>query len=250
MENLWFLVLGNRRECFGVPTPVGHYSRFPKHYYIGYAISHHCTKTPVVAPENRTNHAFILAKESSYFHDDKDRLAFPLDAYATITEQTGIQVVTTANESATQPIPAGVEKLGHLTREEFYHELSYSKVLIGIGRPFLSPSPFDALCLGVPFINPYNATRIKKIDGIYTGDIWNPFIIQHGALAGLRPPFVYHVPMGNTSELVKAVREAVRSPIQGRGLPEEFWMDSLMARVKGMVEDTDWGDRARRENLF
>ncbi|KAG8854595.1 hypothetical protein FRB96_007465 [Tulasnella sp. 330] len=241
-----------------VPTPMGHIQRYAltppfnitNPAQLRYAISHHCTKTPVIAPENRTNQAFILAKESSYFYDDQDKLAFPLDAYTTITRQTGIRVVTVAKETIGQPIPGGVEKRGQLTREDFYEELSSSKILIGIGRPFLSPSPFDALCLGVPFVNPYNATRIKSMDEIRSGDIWNPFSLQHGALAELRPPFVYHVPMGNTSALVAAVREADQNPIRGRGLPQEMWMESLMERVKELVEVTDWEERAREEKLL
>lgn len=61
---------------------------------------------------------------------------------------------------------------------------------------------------------------------------------------------MYHVPMGNTSALVEAVREADRNPIDGRGLPEEMWMKSLMGRVKQLVEDTDWEERARVEKLL
>lgn len=38
---------------------------------------------------------------------------------------------------------SGLESIGRLTRDKFYEEISSSKVLIGIGRPFLSPSPYD-----------------------------------------------------------------------------------------------------------
>lgn len=45
---------------------------------------------------------------------------------------------------------AGINNLGLLSQEQFYDELGHSKVLVGIGKPRTSPSPWDALCMGVP----------------------------------------------------------------------------------------------------
>ena len=38
--------------------------------------------------------------------------------------------------------------------DDFMMEVAKSKVMLGIGSPRWSPSPYYALCLGVPFINP------------------------------------------------------------------------------------------------
>ena len=38
--------------------------------------------------------------------------------------------------------------------DDFMMEVAKSKVMLGIGSPWWSPSPYYALCLGVPFINP------------------------------------------------------------------------------------------------
>lgn len=45
---------------------------------------------------------------------------------------------------------AGINNLGLLSQEQFHDELGHSKVLVGIGKPRTSPSPWDALCMGVP----------------------------------------------------------------------------------------------------
>ena len=42
----------------------------------------------------------------------------------------------------------------NLRPEEFMAEVAKSKVMLGMGNPWWSPSPYYALCLGVPFINP------------------------------------------------------------------------------------------------
>lgn len=38
--------------------------------------------------------------------------------------------------------------------ERWMEEVRRSKALVGVGNPWWSPSPFYALCAGVPFINP------------------------------------------------------------------------------------------------
>jgi len=45
-------------------------------------------------------------------------------------------------------------KGGKLNSTEWRWEVARSKVMIGMGSPWWSPSPYYALCLGVPFINP------------------------------------------------------------------------------------------------
>jgi hypothetical protein len=37
-----------------------------------------------------------------------------------------------------------------LNKTEFYTQLAMSSVLVGVGKPRISPSPWDALCMGVP----------------------------------------------------------------------------------------------------
>jgi len=51
----------------------------------------------------------------------------------------------------------GVVNLRRLNQTEFMRELSDSKVLIGVGNPWWSSSPY-ALCQGVPFLNPVSVS--------------------------------------------------------------------------------------------
>lgn len=44
----------------------------------------------------------------------------------------------------------GVTDLGKLGKAEFAQAVSESSVLLGAGKPFISPSPWVGLCLGVP----------------------------------------------------------------------------------------------------
>lgn len=48
---------------------------------------------------------------------------------------------------------AGIENFGRLSKIDFYQKLSQSFVFIGVGQPRISPSPWDALCMGVPVSN-------------------------------------------------------------------------------------------------
>ena len=44
--------------------------------------------------------------------------------------------------------------LGQLNKTEFYTQLAMSSVLVGVGKPKISPSPWDALFMGVPVSPP------------------------------------------------------------------------------------------------
>jgi len=48
----------------------------------------------------------------------------------------------------------GVFNLGMQPPEDFYDQVRNSRAMIGMTNPYWSPSPIDALCLGVPFLNP------------------------------------------------------------------------------------------------
>ncbi|KAJ6597111.1 hypothetical protein DFH09DRAFT_1304868 [Mycena vulgaris] len=65
---------------------------------------------------------------------------------------------------------------------EFYDQLSL--VLVGGGFPLTSPTAYDALCFGVPFINP-----VAKWDPAdpTNRDKW---AVQHEMLKHLDPPYV------------------------------------------------------------
>lgn len=71
-----------------------------------------------------------------------------------LQDEFGIQIVAGLKDD--DPVTAkavadiGLKNLGRLGVMEFYEQLSKSFVLLGVGRPRISPSPWDALCMGVP----------------------------------------------------------------------------------------------------
>ena len=46
--------------------------------------------------------------------------------------------------------------------EKWLEEVRISKVMLGMGNPWWSPSPYHALCAGVPFINPVSESRMAQ----------------------------------------------------------------------------------------
>ena len=81
-------------------------------------------------------------------------------------------------------LPSGVTSLPQLGPDEFVDELAKSRVLVGVGNPrtcvassicrrksrtdtvhatvHRSPTPYEALCMGVPFINPVMGVCIAQ----------------------------------------------------------------------------------------
>ena len=56
----------------------------------------------------------------------------------------------------------GVINLRKLAPHEFSEAVAMSKVMIGVGNPWWSPSPYHALCMGVPFLNPVSANAFSQ----------------------------------------------------------------------------------------
>ena len=48
----------------------------------------------------------------------------------------------------------GIINIGRMDPKAFGKELGKSKLLVGLGNPSVSPTPYWGLCLGVPFLNP------------------------------------------------------------------------------------------------
>jgi len=109
-------------------------------------------------------------------------------------------------------------------------------VLIAIGEPSTSPTPYEALCLGVPFINP-----VKSWDPEDPTDRakWNA---QHALLKLLDPPYVYNVFKGDREGFVNAVKAAISTPIDSYIL-DRMKMEAVEDRVRSIVEK-DWKQAA------
>ncbi|KAF7320159.1 hypothetical protein MKEN_00800400 [Mycena kentingensis (nom. inval.)] len=188
--------------------------------YLGYSVEPQCTKERFIPHAQRKHQAWIFTKFLMYY--EPERTAWPPEFFDAAAEQTGISFLTAAIKKLgiqTPPISSKIINLvpetpttlaaGRwlLPQDEFYDHLGHSVVLLGVGDPILSPSPYDALCLGVPYINVILAW---DADDPHAKNKWHT---QHDGLRDLGPPYVYHVRKGDRTEFLHAIKSALENPI-------------------------------------
>ncbi|KAJ7108847.1 hypothetical protein C8R43DRAFT_1162167 [Mycena crocata] len=206
--------------------------------YLGYSIEHACALTDFVPHESRPNQAWILAKLLSYFSSEKTP-PWTTDDYNTAAAETGVRYALGAGlpDGQKEPppglqIPAEYVNHGRMEKSVFMRRLAQSKVLIGIGNPIVSPTPWDALCLGVPWINPLDRWNENNPED---ESYWHG---QHAFLSMLGKPYVYNVRQGDRAQFVEAIREALANPI-GAYVPERMRMSAVERRLEEIVNH-DW----------
>ncbi|WWD16534.1 hypothetical protein CI109_100961 [Kwoniella shandongensis] len=214
-------------------------------HYLGYSIETRCRA--VSLPSERQHRGLLLGKRKDYFDPENRDFVWPnllgpaMDAMPsehneTTGEDTPFELIATGGEMHDgKPEVLFDEKIHNLGKQEqqdWYQIVAGSKFLLGIGKPYLSPSPYDALCFGVPFINP-----IMGWDKENPHD-WTKWISQHNALRAIEPPFVYHVQKGNGTQLEAAFKAALENPID-RFIPPKMRKSSVKERHRALVE-TDW----------
>ncbi|KZO90816.1 glycosyltransferase family 18 protein [Calocera viscosa TUFC12733] len=207
--------------------------------YIGYSLEDTCKQQTFVPQEEREDQVYVLSKRLSHFH----RRDYPwsTDALVQVAEKTNLTLIAGfRNDVEGASEPNGVINYGMLDKTAFFEHVSHSRALLGILHPRLSPSPYDALCFGVPFINPVDSwNRAHPTNR----SRWNT---QHNGLKYLEEPYVYHVFKGDTGALVRAVQAAKDNPID-RYIPPGMTRKALFTRVSYLVEH-DW--RSDAEELL
>ncbi|KIM79534.1 hypothetical protein PILCRDRAFT_823456 [Piloderma croceum F 1598] len=238
-------------------NPLGHqWTLAPENYeriglghntYLGYSIEFACRAQPFIPHSKRENQAYILAKLLSFFTPQRDRAWSPA-IFDAATTATGIQYMIGATNDTLQgewpaaELPSNYIGFGRIGQSVFFDKLSRARVLIGMGNPFTSPTPYDALCLGVPFINP-----------VLQWDKENPsdksqWVSQHSLLELLEPPYVYNVFKDDLEGFVKAIQDAISHPIQSF-VPEQMRMPSIERRL-GAILEKDWQREAALQTLL
>ncbi|WVN87446.1 uncharacterized protein L203_102627 [Cryptococcus depauperatus CBS 7841] len=214
----------------------------PNHL-LSYSIEPVCRQLSSLLPSDRAHpsQAYLLAKQMHYL-DNSSLFSWTLIALKGLEETFGIKVVGGIREDDEETKKEfeklGLKNLGELDQMEFYRQIARSFVLVGVGRPRISPSPWDALCVGVPFINP-----------ILTWDEHDPdnrtkWHAQQWRMTDLEPPYVYHVPAHNIAAFYAAVKAARENPIESY-IPKYMQWDFVMRRMGEVLED-DWRGRAEK----
>lgn len=188
--------------------------------YLGYSLEGSCLKAPYVPFNDRPRQAYVLTKRLSYFLksdyilratsgvvEDQPKSTF----FSDLSQKANLTFYAQYRHDVEniKPVP-GITELPKLARPDFQSFLARSRVVVGIGWPLLSPSPWEALCLGVPFINPIRNWDKKNPDDRSKWDTQ-----QNGlTTSGLDEPFVYHVRVGDQEGLRRAILKAMETPIE------------------------------------
>jgi hypothetical protein len=189
-------------------------------------------KTHYVAEDAREDRLFILAKSTEYFNEPFTGI--PRDFWTTLSDRTNLTAYSTAEDDEslvkegghTFGVPDGIESLGRITKAEFEVQMARAKVMLGLGRPYISPSVYSALyvslsstmldadyhrrCQGTPVVIPYFRgvavpSGWKLFDGQYS---------QHGPAAAIGPPYVYSYDYTNMTDMVDKINTAASTPIR------------------------------------
>ncbi|KAF8306935.1 hypothetical protein DL93DRAFT_2088306 [Clavulina sp. PMI_390] len=178
-------------------------------------------------------YAYLMAKHAHHFAPGGLRGWDPA-TFEQVAKEAGITFVAGVVDSDDRVTisPNVVENRGAMERKMFVETVAEASVAIGMGQPFASATPYEALCFGVPFINPiWNWDRSNPSDRAK----WE---VQHGLLKFLDPPYVYNVFKDDTAGLIKAIKAAVANPIDHH-VPEAMLMRSVEARLDKMLQ-TNW----------
>jgi hypothetical protein len=207
--------------------------------YTGYAVHPQPQDASVIPWEERPNRVWLMGKFAHYFHNG-DQQVYDMDFYERAhnelsKEFPGFEFVGAIEDSRSEedkqkwgPVPAVIRNVGRLDREEFEREFGMSKLMLGIGAPSLSPSPFRALakvswgrslirnecgdrsadCQGVPFANPHN---LREGGSNEDDSTWS--MVQHESMERVPEPYVYQVQGFNYSSFINSIRKALQTPI-------------------------------------
>ncbi|KAF8306955.1 hypothetical protein DL93DRAFT_2088326 [Clavulina sp. PMI_390] len=193
--------------------------------YVGYSVEPSCNSQAIIPHAERPRGGvYAMTKCVSYLAPQHLR-AWPPSFYERAAHELGIHFTIGAINASDPQRCGGTDEhlelpqlseyggeevmtnLGILERPVFMHEVAKSRVLLGVGRPWISPTPYQALCLGVPFINPIvEWDTSRPHDRAY----WNT---QHNGLRDLDPPYVYNVHKNDEAGFVKALSQAMKQPI-------------------------------------
>lgn len=128
-------------------------------HFLSFSIEPTCRRLPYLPHEDRAYppQAYLLTKQMRYFDPDntfQGFFAWTIPGLGNIQRKLRIRItggINRDNEDLSKEYDrAGLHNVGQLDKIGFYNQLARSFVLVGIGKPRISPSPFDAMCMGVP----------------------------------------------------------------------------------------------------
>ncbi len=187
--------------------------QYPNSTWLPFSIENDCLAAPDVKQEDKENRMFILGKRINFIYSNRapdprswnsllDEVGGGIEAFMAVGDQD-------LAENPDTPWPQGIHNLGRMDPMEFQVAVGKSKLMLGIGWPLISPSPYDSICQGTPVI-------IPTFRDVEEGDPWDRFrsaYSQHGPVLDLGPPYAYPYRAGDRDDLIAKLKMAVSTPI-------------------------------------
>lgn len=155
----------------------------------------------------------ILAKRAVYFDGVGDGKLKP-EVWPEVIEamkENGQTFWTVAKEEDGLTVPDGIVKYEHMTKPVYGKMVSAAKAMLAIGKPMISPSPYTALCRGVPVLIPYWG---KKPTGPDDWQTYGPHWSQHGPAIAIGEPYTYAYNLTDPQDMIRQLKKAVSTPIK------------------------------------
>lgn len=189
--------------------------------YLGYDMYPDHKDITIVPWEDRPYRVWLMGKYSHYFHNG-DQQVWPVDfferAYDILKDEfPGFEFVGGFQDERSDedkekwgPMPPTVvHNYGKLSPQEFDDAFSHARLMMGLGAPTLSPSPYRALAYGVPFANPH---KLKEDDpNSHNEDDKSWGFVQHNSLNRVPEPYVYQAQGNNFTSFLNVIRRAMNS---------------------------------------
>ncbi|KZV73709.1 hypothetical protein PENSPDRAFT_749940 [Peniophora sp. CONT] len=207
--------------------------------YLGYSIEERCTRHASVPTETRERRAYVLTKFLRFLVNNEydGDPAWPPNIWQMMVDELDLAFVASIKidimpDGSEVPagLPSGITRLPELGPDEFVEELAKSRVLIGVGNPRTSPTPYEALCMGVPFINPVMGWDEADPEDTSRWDCQHETLCRYGP----GPPYVYNVKRGDPHALLAAIKAALDNPID-RFILERTRQSAVVERLDAIL---------------
>ncbi|RSH82210.1 hypothetical protein EHS25_006143 [Saitozyma podzolica] len=224
------------------------------HTYIGFSYEDEAKSRPHIPSSDRAHQALVHAKHAWYFFMRPNELAWNDTFWQSASDDPRLQGISfrgtfdidqAHGESTGWMAPGsivsnitGVHNTGRIGPKGFHALVAESKIVIGLGNPVMSPSPYVALSMGTPYLNPIKGWDWQDPTN---RDRWST---QHDHLARMDPPYVYNVHAGDYEGFVAAIKGAIENPPEPHILPDMTEV-AVIDRVRKWLA-TDWEDEARK----
>ncbi|KAF7299160.1 hypothetical protein MIND_00864600 [Mycena indigotica] len=245
---------------FGYPWTLTARQAYAGESFVGFSIPDSCRKeVPYVPPADRFDRVWILATVETFFW--KTHNVFPPEYFEKLGDETKVRFFTQLHPtegrlkdypqlSDTHTVPKNLVDVGQQTHLDSVDEgendfearaleyMSKSRLLLGLWDPRFELTVLQALCVGVPFLNPIHQWDASNATN---RELW---VTQNPELNVLDPPYVYHVFPHDYAAFKKAILDAMETPIASY-IPPHLTEAALTKRLSELLE-RDWKAEAEK----